>query len=69
MSASEEKRVRIEPTHEPHEDAPPRDSDWVEVTIELTDQQRADLKKAGVDTPHVKIRTYDLGRLGPGMAN
>lgn len=42
---------------------------WKEVTIELTEDQKAELKKRGVDTKVIKITTFDLTRLGTASNN
>lgn len=43
--------------------------EWVRVTIDLTPEQQAQLKKQGVDTRQLKIVTYDISQLAGDMIN
>ena len=47
----------------------PTPKEWKRVQIELTEAQRADLQKQGVDISKLDITTYDISQLGAQMVN
>lgn len=48
---------------------PPADAEWVQVQIELTNEQRARLRELGVNTERLTINTYDISRLAVEVNN
>ena len=61
MDKSEENTVSLS--------EPVAKQEWKDVTIKLSDEQISDLKKIGVDTDVIKIRTFDVANLADLVRN
>jgi hypothetical protein len=48
----------------PKTDPVPPGTQWVEVTIKLSTEQKEQLKKQGIRTTKIRIKTFDTHRLG-----
>lgn len=61
--------VEVKSVAAPDTDPVQTESEWKEVTIKLTDAQRAELARLGVETDEIKITTFAVERLSDRVAN